>query len=147
MWEKTNLCIPVCLYSISVQHIDFFDFQTNRSLQRMKIELRLHQESCFQVELEVLLMELLAYRIYLSIKECIKFYGFETSSYGGVRDSLPSRALHRTPLLGVTWYQGHVLFASGALKVKRWRLVLTFVRFLTTSPSMLSMGWKMHKNM
>ena len=94
--------MPVCLYSISGQHIDFFDFQTNRSLQRMKIELRLHRESCFHVELEVLLMELLAYRMYLSIKECIQFNGFETSNYGGVRDSLSSRAPHRTPLLRIT---------------------------------------------
>ena len=72
MWEKTNLCILVCLYSIFGHYIDFFDFQTNRSLQRMKIELRLHRESCFHVELEVLLMELLAFRIYLTTEEKVQ---------------------------------------------------------------------------
>ena len=43
----------------------------------MKTELRLHRESCFHVDLEVLLMKLLAYRIYLPIEERIQFYGFE----------------------------------------------------------------------
>ena len=67
--KKTNLCIPVCLYSISGHYIDFFDLQTNRSLQHMKIELRLHRESCSHVHVEVLLMELLACHMYLSVKE------------------------------------------------------------------------------
>ena len=45
-------------------------------------------------------MELLACRMYLSIKECIQFDGFETSNYdGGVRDSLSSNTPHPTPLL------------------------------------------------
>ena len=70
---RTDLCIPVGLYSISGQHIDFFDFQTNRSLQCMKTELRLHRESCFHVDLEVLLMKLLAYRMCLPIEERINF--------------------------------------------------------------------------
>ena len=39
----------------------------------MKTEVRLHQESCFHVALEVLLMKLLAYRIYLPIEERINF--------------------------------------------------------------------------
>ena len=67
--KKTDLCILVYVYSIFGRHIDFFDFQTNRSLQRMKIELRLRRESCFHVELEVLLMELLAFRMHLRTKE------------------------------------------------------------------------------
>ena len=82
--QKTDLCILVCVYSISGQHIDFFDFQTNRSLQCMKTELRLHRKSCFHVDLEVLLMKLLAYRMYLPIEECIQFYGFETFNGRGM---------------------------------------------------------------
>ena len=70
--KKADLCILVCVYSISGRHIRFFDFQTNRSLQRMKIKLRLHRENCFHVELKVLSMELLAFRIYLTTEEKIQ---------------------------------------------------------------------------
>ena len=80
---RTDLCILVCLYSISGQHIEFFDFQTNRSLQCMKTEVRLHRESCFHVALEVLLMKLLAYRIYLPIEERINFMALKRSTAEG----------------------------------------------------------------
>ena len=80
---RADLCILVRLYSISGQHIDFFDFQTNHSLQRMKTQLRLYRESCFHVELEALLMKLLAYRIYLPIEECINFMALKRLTAGG----------------------------------------------------------------
>ena len=81
---RTNLCILVCLYSISGQHIEFFDFQTNRSLQCMKTEVRLHRENCFHVALEVLLIKILAYRIYLPIEKGIQFYDFKTFNGRGM---------------------------------------------------------------
>ena len=87
--KETHLCILVCEYSISGQHIDFFDFQTYRSLQCKKIQLRLHRESCFHVKLEVLLMKLLAYRIYLPITECTQWHGFET--FNGKRMTVYSK--------------------------------------------------------
>ena len=82
--KKNNLCILVRVYSISGQHIDFFDFQTNRSLQCKKIQFRLHRESCFHVELEVLLTKLLAYRIYLPTKERTQCHDFETFNGRGM---------------------------------------------------------------
>ena len=81
--KKTDLCILVCVYSIYGQHSDFFDFQTNRRLQCRKIELRLHRESCFHVELEVLLMKLLAYHIYLQIEQRINVMPLKSSTAEG----------------------------------------------------------------
>ena len=96
----------------------------------MKTELRLHRESCFQVELKVLLMELLACHMYLSVKECIQFYDFETSNYGGVRDSLSSRMPHPTPL---RWRLRDMKAVCSSIRVREKLcvealFVLTFVR-------------------